>query len=340
MADKKPVVEAPMPDYSKDKNVAARLRAGRRSSAKNAGKPVDEAAEVAAQETVPPAVGVQVEIPAATEEKPNDVEGYAEGGIVGAAEHENEEVTESAEEMATEDEGTEAEPEAEPEAEQKVPVSPPSSVAPKTTPVGEYTPPPGEAHDALVDQYHEALAYGDMEQAKVLYKQLQEHRFHENTHRAKSEAQVAAEESDYLATAEELAAVHPELAQDGIEADKVLAVSDVYRNNGMSAAEALRQAVADLYPSEATEAPVAEPEAPVAEPEAPVAEPEAPVAEPEAPVAEPEAPEVPDMKARKVQKRNIPAMPSASARNEPPPPPKVPNRSDAIAAIKARRGQA
>ena len=113
------------------------------------------------------------------------------------------------------------------------------------------------------------------------------------------------EESEYLAAAQELAAAHPELGQDGLEADKVLALSDVYRNNGMSAVEALRKAVADLYP----EAPAPEPEAP-----APVEEPE-----PEAP-APVEEPEIPDMEERKEKKKSIPAMPSASARNEPLPP--------------------
>jgi hypothetical protein len=136
---------------------------------------------------------------------------------------------------------------------------------------------------------------------------------------------------------------HPELAVDGLESDKVLALSDVYRNNGMNAADALRQAVADLYPEEAAvEMPSAEPELPV-EPEAEAeaeAMPEEAAMIAEAPeVAEPE-PLIPDMTERKANKRNIPTMPNANARVEAAPAAKVPGRADAIEAMKKQRGQA
>ena len=304
MADKEKVDEAPKPDYSKDENVQARLRAGRRSSKRNAGEPIEEP---------------KVEKPKVEEPTP-EVEGFEDGGIVGAAEKESEAVSEEPSEEAPSEEAPAAEAGGE-----EPPMAEP--------PVGEYQAPEGESHEDLIDQYHEALAFGDMDQAKQLYKQLQEHRFHENTHRAKSQAQAEKEESDYLAAAQELANAHPELAQDGLEADKVLALSDVYRNNGMSAVEALRKAVADLYQGAAPEP--ATPETPVEETSAPVEETPAPVEEPPAP-----EPELPDMEDRKEKKKSIPAMPSASARNEPPPPPKQPTRSDAIAQMKAKRGQA
>jgi ribonuclease E len=203
--------------------------------------------------------------------------------------------------------------------------------------VGEYQAPEGPAHDELIDQYHEALAFGDMETARALYKQLQDHRFRENTHRAKTEAQAEQEVKAYVAAATELAAKHPELAEDGLPASKVMALSDVYRQEGMSAADALRKAVADLYPESPAEAPAPEAApAPVTE-EIPAAA-EAPAEEPAAPAEEESV--LPDMEERKTAKRSIPAMPSASARNEPAPPPRQPTRSDAIQQMKEKRGQA
>lgn len=203
-----------------------------------------------------------------------------------------------------------------------------------------YQAPEGPAHDELIDQYHEALAFGDMDTARALYKQLQDHRFRENTHRAKTEAKAEQEARAYVEAATELAAAHPELAEDGLPATKVLALSDVYRQEGMSAADALRKAVADLYPASSAEVPTPEEVAPEVT-EAPKAEEpamEQPTEETVAPVEEEGV--LPDMGERKAAKRSIPAMPSASARNEPAPPPRQPTRSDAIQQMKEKRGQA
>ena len=331
--NKKAVVDGiTKPDYSKDENVKARLRAGRRSSNVNAGRgadfPVDDNPAVA-EERQKEAQELQPDEPVPATE--GDIQGFEDGGIVAEAEKEKE-ATETPEEEATEtpeEEATEA-PAVEAPAEEATTEGSAPAAKP---PVGDYTPPEGASHEDLIDQYHDALAYGDMEQAKQLYKQLQEHRFQENTHRTKSEAQAQQDEDSYLQAAEELVQAHPELGQDGIDADKVMALSDVYRNNGMGAAEALRQAVADLYKEQATEAPAVEAPAEEADMKAPAVE------TPEAPAVEAPAEEA-DMKARKISKKNIPALPSASARNEPPPPPKQPTRSDAIAQMKAKRGQA
>lgn len=329
-AEEKPL---PKPDYDADPNVKARRRAGKRSANQKMGKDLDEGitdapaaeapSEPAAEE---PAAEVSTEAP----------EGE---GIVGEAKHEEEVVMEAAEEKAEE---TAPESPAEESAEGEAPADESSmeeeaSAEEPMDSVGEYQAPEGPAHDELIDQYHEALAFGDMETARALYKQLQDHRFRENTHRAKTEAQAEQEVKAYVAAATELAAKHPELAEDGLPASKVMALSDVYRQEGMSAADALRKAVADLYPESPVEAPAPEaaPE-PVAE-EIPAAA-EAPAEEPAAPAEEESV--LPDMEERKTAKRSIPAMPSASARNEPAPPPRQPTRSDAIQQMKEKRGQA
>ena len=328
----------PKPDYDADPNVKARRRAGKRSANKKMGKDIEEGVSDAS-------AAKPTEEPAAPEvEAPEVSEGE---GIVGEAKHEEEVVMEAAEEKA---EKTAPESPAEEAAKGEAPVEEPApeTGAPaeeESTPaepheeVGEYQAPEGPAHDELIDQYHEALSFGDMETARALYKQLQDHRFRENAHRAKSEAQAEQEVKAYVAAATELAAQHPELAEDGLPATKVMALSDVYRQEGMSAADALRKAVADLYPQSPAEVPAPEAEMPAAT-EAPKAE-EAPMETPaEEPAATAEESVLPDMEERKTAKRSIPAMPSASARNEPAPPPRTPTRSDAIQQMKEKRGQA
>lgn len=325
--------EMPKPNYDADPNVKARRRAAKRSDNRNKGKDLDEGivAEAKAEESAPEDMPVSPE-----------VEGE-EGGIVAEAKEEEAMVEAASDDKA--EGGNEAPVEAEaeaPEVESPAEEASESPAAedtaePMMDEVGEYAAPEGPAHDELIDQYHEALAFGDLETAKALYKQLQDHRFRENTHRSKSEAQAEQEVKAYVAAATELAAKYPELAEDGLPATKVMALSDVYRQEGMSAADALRKAVADLYPESGMEAPTAEPMMESA-PEEPAA-PEMAAEEPAAPPAEEEG-MIPDMTERKAAKRSIPAMPSASARNEPAPPPKAPTRSDAIQQMKEKRGQA
>ena len=324
--------EMPKPNYDADPNVKARRRAAKRSDNQKKGKALDEGivAEAKTEEAAPE------ELPASPE-----VEGE-EGGIVAEAKEEEAIVEAASEDKAeVESEAPEAESPAEEASEspaKEASESPAEEAAePMMDEVGEYAAPEGPAHDELIDQYHEALAFGDLETAKALYKQLQDHRFKENTHRAKSEAQAEQEVKAYVATATELAAKYPELAEDGLPATKVMALSDVYRQEGMSAADALRKAVADLYPESGTEAPTTEPMMETAPEEVP-AEPEMVAEEPAAPAEEEGM--IPDMTERKAAKRSIPAMPSASARNEPAPPPKAPTRSDAIQQMKEKRGQA
>ena len=341
-------------DYTKDPNVKKRLNAGKRSTARNAGKEITDSVEPNAEVVPPegyPTPDASADVPEAT----------GEGGIVAEAEKELEVATEALEEKAeqegeapamegdvpamepeapaAEDEAPAAEPEApamgpEGEAPAMESEAPEMGEAEPEAAVGDYEAPDGEDHDELIDQYHEALMFGDKEAAKELYRKLQNHRYSENSHRSKSEAQAAKEAQAYVDVARKLAAAHPELAEDGLEADKVMALADLYRSHGASAAEALQKAVDDLYP----EAPAPESSAAgiVPEPEAP--EPEAPAP---APAPEPEAakPVVPDMTERKNAKRNIPAVPSATVRNEPAPEKKEPTRSDAIKQIKNARGQ-
>ncbi len=374
------------PDYESDPNVQARNRAGERS---NNRKP-KTVAEDALPEEAPAAEAVATEETPA-EESTGGVVGEAQKEVDAVAEMPEEkteetpavetpaeEAKEPASEEAAETPAAEAaetpkgeEPTAieqfaaeeakEPEHQgseaiqefAKEEAQEPQHQKPMHEEVGEYMPPEGAAHDELIDQYHDALAFGDMETAKALYKQLQNHRFMENTHRAKSEAQAAKDAQDYLDTADELAAKYPQLAEDGMESDKVLALMDVYRANGARAADALRSAVNDLYKEMPAPAASAMPEETPLMPEAP-AEEAVPAPEPEVPppaeesVTEtPPAPEptpepepvVPDMSERQAQKRKIVNMPSAAARNEPPPAEKPPSRSDAIDFMKKARGQ-
>jgi nicotinate-nucleotide--dimethylbenzimidazole phosphoribosyltransferase len=365
------------PDYENDDGVKARKRAANRSD--NRGKKAEEAPapEPEVSDEMPQieaAAGAEPEalIP---EEAPAPAEGE-EGGIVAEAQAELDAA--NAEEAAEGGEGTPVEEAAEgetapetpaPEAPAEAPVEEaPAPEEPMPMPraamqeerVGDYVPPEGASHDELIDQYHEALMFGDAETAKSLYKQLQNHRYMENGHRTKLEAQTAKDAQEYLDTANELAAKHPELGVDGIEADKVMALSDLYRANGKSAVEALRLAVADLYPDEAAAPGIAEeppaPEAPMAEAaagidteEPPVAEPEVPEPEPEAPApeepkaeeapAEEKPPLIPDMTARNERKRNVVTLPNASARNVPEPPPAPEDRTSALERMRAARGQ-
>lgn len=306
-----------------DANAQARDRAGKKVAAKR-GIPEEVVSETPA------------DMPA---DMPAEDSTEAEGGIVAEAEKELAMVSEEAKEPEDQPE-MEGEPEGEAEAETAAPeaYTPEGETASpeaESKPTGEYEPPEGAGHEELIDQYHEALAFGDLDTAKTIYKQLQEHRFKENAHKTVSDAQAVKEEQDYLDTAKELAALHPELNVDGIEADKVLALKDIYWQNGDRESDALRKAVADLYPESA--APTTPVEAPVPE------EPEAPEEMPMAAEAAPEAAnvtEMPGMEERKARKRNIPSIPSASAKVAPPEEAPQATRSSAIADMKARRNQA
>jgi hypothetical protein len=351
---------APKPekDYLKDANNKARMRAGKRSSNLNAGKPLDadmnesveepkgfmDGGEVKTDGEGGIAAEAHKELEAVSEDKTMDGAGEP------APEGEKEEAGETSEEPETAVEKFAEEEMNEPEHKEsgaveqfaKEEAKEPQHQQ-KMKPVGDYVPPEGESHDELIDKYHEALAFGDIAQAKDLYKQLQEHRFAENSHRAKSTAQAEQEAQAYADAADALVAKHPELGEDGLPANKVMALSDVYRQEGMSATEALQKAVADLYP-EAPMAPAAEaaPEAPAAE----AAPEEVPPPAEEVPPMETKAEEtppaemVPPMEDRMANKRKIVTLPSANARKEETPPPKVPTRSDAIQLMKEKRGQA
>lgn len=332
----------PKPDYEKDPNTQLRKRAARRSANRNAGLPIDAEPEVTAP-----------------------VEGESEGGIVAEAEQElagaKEEQAEGetpaveAEEQKTGEEVPEAEaaaeetpaPESEasaeetpaPEAEMPVEEEPEMPAEEPVEEPGEYAAPEGEPHEALVRKYVEAIAYGDIDSAVDLYFQLQDHRYQENKHRAKSEAASEAEAREHLAVAKALAAKHPELNEDGLASDKVLALADVYKAQGLKPAAALKQAVADLYPEQPSTTPEAPAEEmPAEESPAPASEEAAP-AEEAAPGGAEEDGLIPDMEERSVKKRAIAEVPTASARNEPAPPPEKPTRTSAIAKMKAARGQ-
>jgi hypothetical protein len=266
MADaKSKKVGAVKRDLTADPNNAKRLKAGTRSSNVHAGKGPEMDA-LAIEETTPttppaeetpntPPAADEIPAPTPTDETANSAtEGEGkEGGIVAAAKEEKAVVE------ADKGEG-EGEPAPEGEGEPKTAIeqfAKEESQEPqhqqKVAPVGEYQPPEGEAHEDLIDQYHEALAMGDLATAKDLYHQLREHRYQENKHRGKAEAEIEQEESDFEAASQELGAKYPELLEDGLAANKVLALQDVYRQEGMNAAEALRKAVADLYHEAGTE---------------------------------------------------------------------------------------
>lgn len=352
----------------KNTNARARAIASQRSKNRNQGKPIDDGvAEIdspvdeSASSEVPPAEdsqesgGVVAEAEkevsdaaaAGSEETPAEeaaegdqpaAESEAEGGAPEEAEGDKTAIEQYAEEESQEPEHQDSgaiEQFAKEEAQEPQ----------HKESIGEYQPPSGEAHDDLIDKYHDALAFGDTEQAKILYKQLQEHRYAENMHRTKVSAQAKQELDAYLAVAEEVASAHPELNENGVESDKVLAISDIYRREGMSPAEALRKAVEDLYPAAmpmAEEPPMQE-AAPAAEEPAPVEAAPEPEAEPEVAAAEePEAenkPLIPDMTERNLKKRNLSSVPTASARNQATPEPKAPDRTSALDQIKKARGQ-
>lgn len=365
------------PDYESDPNVQARGRAGERSNKRgkkaeepapeeakteDATPPVEEPAEPPVEDVTPPA---DETVPPVAETAPETTE----GGIVADAQEEVQAATEAVEEKAEGGAGTPAEEKMEgempPPAPERAAPEAPMAEAPKAPmhePVGEYAPPEGPSHDEVFEKLMDAMAFGDVEGAKEAWRSLMNHVYMEHAHRAKSEEQALREAQEYLSATEEIAAKHPELGEDGIEADKVLALSDVYRLNGMTAVEALRAAVADLYQD--TGAPAAETSVPPVEaaagldteteaeskPEEPIdtvpeiteekpEEKEEPVIEAAAGKDEEPEPLIPDMTERKERKRTIGSVPSASARNEPPPPPKEPTRMDAIADMKKARGQ-
>ena len=153
--------------------------------------------------------------------------------------------------------------------------------------------------------------------------------------------------NQYVSVAQELATKHPELNEEGLPAEKALALAEVYRKNGESPTSALQKAVADLYPEQplATEAPE-EVEAPAeVTAETPSEEPAEPeMTEPEAetpPVGTSAKGLIPEgmMEERMAKKAQLSVVPSASARNQPPPPPETPTRESAIAEMKRSRGQ-
>jgi hypothetical protein len=341
-------------DFLNNPNAQKRMEAGKRSDTDHAGGIVAEAEQEQEQ-------AAALETP----EEIGDKETPVEPTETEASETPEEEATEPAAEEASETPETEAEaaeqeapmeeaPET-PEEEAAEPAAEEASETPETeaaeqeAPEEEYTAPEGESHKELVSKYHEALILGDVDLADDLYHQLSEHRRRENLHRNKQDATAKADEDEYVRVATELASKHPELGEDGLESDKVLALADTYRNHGLSAAEALQKAVSDLYPEEAAESEA--PKASIAveigkgEPakeaqETPATEEEPAPATAEEPTPEVEKPSlIPDQSERLQQKRNTPALDVASARNLPEPPPKEPTRTDAIAQIKARRGQ-
>ena len=259
------------------------------------------------------------------------------GGIVAEAEKELEAVKTAEPEAPGETEpetAGETEPEVPGETEPEVPGETEPEVpamaaegGEQNAPVGQYQPPEGATYDELMDQYHEALSFGDNEQAKIIREQIREHEYAQITHRMKSEAQAEAEELAFLAVAKELAAKHPELGEDGLAADKVLALKDIYWKNGMREADALRSAVADLYPEETGMA-----EASATPPASEAA------AAPSASISV----ELPDMGKRTEQKRKAPSMPIGSARvqavPETPPPTADSRHREAAAKMRAARG--
>ena len=337
-----------------DPNFAKRKRAAKRSENQRAGKPVDDGIDDAtAAETKPEDVPVESEVtsedkapeteavesaPAEEVSEPEMMEApemKEEGGIVEAAEEMAE--MEGATEETPVEEMAEGEPE--PMAEETAPMA---SEGP-----GEYQAPEGDSHDQLIDAYHDALLMGDMDQARDLYRKLQDHRYMENTHRSKSEAKMEEDWNQYVSVAQELATKHPELNEEGLPAEKALALAEVYRKNGESPTSALQKAVADLYPEQplATEAPE-EVEAPAeVTAETPSEEPAEPeMTEPEAetpPVGTSAKGLIPEgmMEERMAKKAQLSVVPSASARNQPPPPPETPTREAAIAEMKRSRGQ-
>ena len=370
--DKKPKAKK---DPAAEPNNAARLRAGKRSSNKNAGKNLDEGLSPAS-EPVPEAKGENDETPAAEAKttKPEEnvappkgddatevapEEGFAEGGEVDAepkaeeaAEPKAEEKAEGSEEPKTAIEQFAAEESKEPQHAQKY------------EPVGEYTPPEtGASHEEHLDAYHNALMYGDAEGAKQHYGALREHQFAEDSHRRKAEDQEKQQGDEYEQAANEVHAAYPHLNlhEDNVESDKIMALAHVYQSHGEAPGAALRKAAHELHgakpaPAEqgfseggqvettpmTDETPGSE-ETSVAQDQSVEAEPKADNAE--APALEKpqtaEAKMIPDMEARKLRKKEIAEIPTANARTEPKKEEKKePTRMDAIERMKKARGQA
>lgn len=331
----------PQPNYEKDENFQKRKRAARRSNNSNAGKPVDFEEAPVTEETSP------VEEPAQEATEAETPEAPAEGGIVADAEQELSQakaaeeaegetpVEEAAETPA--EESAESAPEAEESSEASA-----EEVAEMPEEPGEYAAPEGESHDELINQYHEAIAYGDVQKANELYKRLQDHRYQENKYRAHKDAVSEAEAREHVNVAKAIVAKHPELGENGIAADKVLALANLYEENGLKPAAALKQAVADLYPEEqptgtSEKAPVAEEAAPEAPAEMPAMEAAAEEAAPGGAEAGGITPA--DMEERALKKRAIAEIPVASARNQPVPAEEKPTRTSAIQKMKQARGQ-
>jgi len=348
-----------------DPNIAKRSRAAKRSENQRAGKPIEEgiddapAVEDASPETEPekteapemPEVVAEAESEPEAAKEPDMAETPEEEAAEPPAEEAGETMAEEAAEVMDE------EPAPETMVEEEAAEEPMAESAESN----EYSPPEGKTHDELVNEYHIAIAYGDVEAANELYRQLQNHRYMENGHRGKMEAAAQKEWDDYVAVATSIVDKHPELNEKGLPADKVMALAELYRNNGESATSALKMAVADLYPeqppapeavAQAAESPlITEAEMPAEEPEpAPAEEPEAaPAEEPEAAPAEAEVPPggvdagalIPEglMEDRMARKSRLSVVPNASARNQPPPPPETPSRESAIAEMKRSRGQ-
>ena len=354
----------PKKDYTADEGNAARLRAGKRSSNRNAGKEIDEGLEPAAEKeaSAPTAEGdlvhgkEEVSAPETTPEtkevaegldEGGKVEGYAEGGEV--AEEANPEMEKA--EPKTAIEQFAAEESKEPQHQQKV------------APVGDYTPPDtGASHEEHLDAYHNALMYGDGEGAKEHYKAMREHQFAEDRHRGKMEDQEKADGDEYEAAANEIHGKYPHLNlhEDNVESEKILALSKVYRDHGASAAEALRQAAHELHGEKAASkeglAEGGEVKTEPASEETPesneteIGEGNSSEAAPKENDAESPAEQnpnqekatlIPEMKERNLRKKEIAAVPTASARTQPAKEEKKePTRMDAITQMKKARGQA
>lgn len=385
MSEVKENTEAPKKgkrDVLADGNNQARLRAGKRSSARHAGKENtdegltetlgDEKTPLEKDPTVPDSSESKSLEDVAAEKgtsKGGMVDGYAEGGDVkvpaptsGEGEGDDlpkptEEATGSSASQAKDEPKTAIEQFAKEESQEP-------QHQEKFVPAGEYQAPEGPSHEELIDQYHEALMYGDKDKANELYKHLQEHRFQENKHRGKTEA----DEDEYLKHAQELAAKHPELGEDGLAADKVHALAEVYRNAGHHPIHALHKAVEDLHggaekPKEGFEdggavqpqgkKSLAEDPSPKNPDQDDKTKDNLADAPADAYENQPDSKEglgdseaneehtmLPNMDERNLTKRKIASIPNATARNEVAPEEKKDTRLDAIKRLKAARGQA
>ena len=186
-----------------------------------------------------------------------------------------------------------------------------------TADVGEYSEEELEAmHDSMIDEYHDAIAYGDKEKARTLRKQLSHISYLIHAQAGDNEKQMQAESEQLTSVANQLAQEHPELETDSEKAEQVLALSMMYREKGVAPAEALQKAVGVIFPGSAVE----------------------PAMEEELPAEE--AVEMPDMADKELKKRALSSVPSASAKPEAPKEEAAPTQQDVIAMMKQRRGQA